>query len=785
MFRHAPDEPDTREEVRRRPLDNPRVLIVAAVLLLGLLAGLIWLSGTTTEIALPVLAEGVFYAMIGVCVTLLLALGFVLARNLLKLWVERRQAAPFARFRAKLVAALLAMSIIPAVLVLITGSKVIRDTAARWFSEPVDEIVKAASDIASTFYQDRQAALQLRSARLARLLPPDAIAAGDESRMATLVKDELSTLRDGMIEVYRVTGGPAAPPDVAMVVAVESPTLPGAAPDEEGRRTKEQIRASADRIAAGVAQTSTRDPTPYQLANGALLLRSAAPIQAADGAVLGVVIVSQQLTPDLREQARLVTSSYDRYTALKLLQVPIQLLYQSIFLAVTLLILISATWLGLYLAKRITRPVQRLAEGARAIGAGQFDVRLEAESSDELGSLVEAFNMMAAELRTSREKLEQSGRVLERKNVEVEARRRYIETILERVATGVISLDAQGRISTVNGAAERLLALGADAVGRPARDVFGREDLQPLGVLLDAIARQEPSGAIVARREPRGLVEEIMLARQDREVHLAAAATALAGGQGESEGAVLVLDDVTPLIRAQRVAAWRDVARRLAHEIKNPLTPIQLSAERLRRHFGTAPPPTAALVGECTDAIITEVEALKGLVDEFAQFARLRGPRLVPTSLNQLIEETLSLYRGVLQQSRVKFDRQFAADLPSVKVDAEQIRQVVINLIDNALEALGGPGAPARPSGAPPTIAIATSHDPRNGLVRIVVSDNGPGVPPADRDKLFMPYYSTKGRGSGLGLAIVRRIVVEHGGGIEAGEADPSGTVFTIELPAA
>jgi two-component system nitrogen regulation sensor histidine kinase NtrY len=775
MLGLSPGEPDPRPDGRRRPLDNPRVLIAAAVLLLGLLAGLIWLSNTTTEIALPVLAEGVFYAMIGVCVTLLLTLGFVLARNLLKLWVEQRRAAPFARFRAKLVAALLAMSIIPAVLVLITGSQVILNTAARWFSEPVDEIVTAAQGMARAFYEDRKEALQLRSSRLARVVPAAAVVAGDESGVANMVKDELSTLRDGIIEIYRVTGAPGAPRDVALVVAVESPTLPGAAPDEEGRRTKEAIRASADRIAARVVETGTAEPAEDQLANGAMLLRSAAPIPGPDGAVLGVVLVSQQLTPDLRASARLVTASFERYNSLRLLQAPILTVYLSIFLAVTLLILISATWLGLYLAKRITRPVQRLAEGARAIGAGQFDVRLEAESGDELGSLVEAFNTMAAELRTSRAKLEESGRDLEQKNVEVEARRRYIETILERVATGVISLDAGGRISTVNGAAERLLALGPSAVGEPAREVFGRDDLRPLGVLLD----------VIDRREPRGLVEEITLAREDREVHLAAAATALAGEQGEIEGAVMVLDDVTPLIRAQRVAAWRDVARRLAHEIKNPLTPIQLSAERMRRHFATAPPPTVALVSECTDAIITEVEALKGLVDEFAQFARLRGPRLVPTSLNQLIDETLALYAGVLQQSRVRFDRQFAADLPAVRVDAEQIRQVVINLIDNALEALGGPGAPPRPSGAAPTIAVATSHDRRNGLVRIVVSDNGPGVPAADRDKLFMPYYSTKGRGSGLGLAIVRRIVVEHGGGIEAGEADPSGTVFTIELPAA
>jgi nitrogen fixation/metabolism regulation signal transduction histidine kinase len=246
---------------------------------------------------------------------------------------------------------------------------------------------------------------------------------------------------------------------------------------------------------------------------------------------------------------------------------------------------------------------------------------------------------------------------------------------------------------------------------------------------------------------------------------------------------VLVVDDVTPIIRAERVAAWRDVARRLAHEIKNPLTPIQLSAERLRRHFAATPPETRALVAECTDAIIVEVEALKGLVDEFAQFARLRGPRMLPADVNRLVEETLQLYAGVLQQSRLRLDRQLAPGLPAVRLDAEQMRQVIINLVDNALEALGGPGATARPDGSPPRITVGTAHERRDRIVRLSVADNGPGVPPADRDKLFMPYYSTKGRGSGLGLAIVRRIVVEHGGGIEVAPVEPAGTMFTVELP--
>jgi two-component system nitrogen regulation sensor histidine kinase NtrY len=767
LFKTAPAEPAAAPEARRRALDNPRVLIAAALLLIALLVGLSVLSDRTTEIALPFLTDVVLYALLAVDVALLLTLCFVLARNLLKLWVEQRQAAPFARFRGKLVAALLAMSIIPAVLVLISGSSIINNSAALWFSDPVEGVLNASQTIAARWYQEHKETVTLRAEKVAGLLPAADVQAGNDTAVDTVARTELSTLRDGMIEIYRAVTDPGRPTEVTLVSAVESPTLP--------RDTVRGSAASADRIASRVVLSGREDVTEDQLESGGVLVRAAWPVRDADKAVVGAVVVSQHLDKDLSAEARRASTAYQKYQSLFVLRGPIQGVYLSIFLTVTLLILISATWLGLYLAKRITRPVQQLAEGARAIGAGQLDVRLEAESGDELGSLVEAFNMMAAELSTSREKLEQSTRDLARKNFEVDARRRYIETILERVATGVISLDASGRISTVNGAAERLLGLDATSVGQPVRDVFWREDLRPLTTLVDAIEHHDP----------RSIVQEITLAREDREINLAAAATILTGRDRSAEGAVLVLDDVTPLIRAQRVAAWRDVARRLAHEIKNPLTPIQLSAERLRRHFGSAAPQTQALVSECTDAIIVEVEALKGLVDEFAQFARLRGPRMVPSDLNRLVDDTLKLYAAVLQRSRVRLERRFTPDLPPVRLDVEQIRQVIINLVDNAMEALGGPSAANRPDIPPPTIVVHTTYDALNGIVRLVVSDNGPGVPPADRDKLFMPYYSTKGRGSGLGLAIVRRIVVEHGGGIEAGDAHPSGTTFTVELPAA
>ena len=291
--------------------------------------------------------------------------------------------------------------------------------------------------------------------------------------------------------------------------------------------------------------------------------------------------------------------------------------------------------------------------------------------------------------------------------------------------------------------------------------MFDRPDLQPFGALV--------AGAGRARPEPAA--QEIAIPREGQEVHLAAVATALVGDGGAAEGVVLVLDDVTPLIRAQKVAAWREVARRLAHEIKNPLTPIQLSAERIRRYFAGGPPAARDLVDECTTTIVGEVESLKGLVDEFSQFARMPAPRTVPTDLPALIAGTLGLYNGIF--SEVRIEQRVADGVPLVRLDAEQIKRVIINLVDNAIEAMERRGR----------IVVETQLDRPNGVVRVVVADDGPGILPDERDKLFLPYYSTKRRGSGLGLAIVRRIIAEHGGSIEVGDNVPHGTRFTIELP--
>jgi two-component system, NtrC family, nitrogen regulation sensor histidine kinase NtrY len=766
--------PETRPTLPPRPAppaapervpfrDNPRLILLGIVLLVAALVAMVTLAERSRDLNPDFLTGVVLYALTAADITMLVALVFVLARNVIKLAVERRRGLPFSRFRAKLVLAMLGLTIIPSVLVLLVGGQLIRDSTEHWFSQPVDEVLRSANQIAGDYYRERGGIVESHAARIARGLPVERLAAGDVEAVRRALEPEVLQGRVGLVEVYRLQPGAAPLP----LVALESPTLP-----------RGHSRASADQLAARLASGRTDAQAQDALDAGGELIRAGALVRDSSGQAVGVVVASHNLERELAQHLRRITEAYESYSQLRVLRWPLEGVYLSVFLMMTLMILVSATWMGLYLAKRITRPVQLLAAGAREIGAGRLDIRIEPETRDEFGSLVEAFNAMAGELAGSQRKLERSRLDLERKNLQLDERRRYIETVLERIATGVISIGADGRIETINAAALRLLELAPGVAGTPAAEAFARDDLRAFEPLLRRAAAA--AGGHVARDAQ---AQEIALVRDGREIHLAAAVTPLIGEDGSARGAVLVFDDVSPLIRTQRVAAWRDVARRLAHEIKNPLTPIQLSADRMRRQFRGVPEPARALVEECTSTIVAEVESLKALVDEFAQFARMPAPKTVPSDINLVLGEALALYEGLFREIRI--ERRFAAPLPPVRVDVEQIRRVVINLVDNAVDALGGAGAAPRPSGDPPVITVETAPDAVNGVVRITIADNGPGIPAADREKLFMPYYSTKRRGSGLGLAIVRRIIAEHGGSIEVGDNEPTGSRFTIELPQA
>jgi two-component system nitrogen regulation sensor histidine kinase NtrY len=420
-----------------------------------------------------------------------------------------------------------------------------------------------------------------------------------------------------------------------------------------------------------------------------------------------------------------------------------------------LISVLFAAWIGIRLAKQVSEPIQRLAGAANQVAAGNLDVRVEQSGDDEIGTLIAEFNRMAADLRSSR--------------ADLERRRAQMEVILRSVAAGVISLDRDAVIQTVNPSASRLLGIPrGEGPGRKLGEVLTGEAL----VTVSALLRRLSAGPrqILRQQAPVVVGEEL------RTLNWTASRIA-AGEEGEPAGFVVVLDDVTQIINVQRMSAWREVARRIAHEIKNPLTPIQLSAQRLRRKLSAKLDDAEArhVLEESTRAITGEVEAMKNLLAEFSNFARLPATDPAPTDLNQLAADVVGLYRG---ESTIELETDLAPDLPLLDLDREQFKRVILNLMDNAIAAIHEAGS------GPRRVRVSTRYEREVGTVALEVADTGIGVRPEDRARLFEPYFSTKHKGSGLGLAIVGRIVSDHSGYVRVRNNEPRGTRFVVELPA-
>ncbi|MGC2420697.1 MAG: ATP-binding protein [Candidatus Acidiferrales bacterium] len=437
---------------------------------------------------------------------------------------------------------------------------------------------------------------------------------------------------------------------------------------------------------------------------------------------------------------------------------------------ITLLLLFATTWVALFLSKQVSQPIQALAEATREISRGNFDYRVEVQAQDELGTLVRSFNSMTEQLGEGRRQINEFTRSLQQAVEEREQRRKLMEAILENIPTGVVSLTATGEVARVNTAVLTIL-------GEYAREAHTLPDLlgeEAARTVLHLMRRSLRMGA--ASRE-------IEIAAGGRLVRAAVTVSSL-GPRRSNPGFVVVIDDLTDMLRAQKAAAWQEVAQRIAHEIKNPLTPIQLSAQRLLRHLERSPAvaglPAAArsefenLVAECAGLIEREVQTLESLVDEFSQFARFPSARLAPSDLNSIAENALALFDGRLEGITVR--RDLAAALPLVKADPELIRRVLANLIDNAAEAMES--SPLR------YLRVTTRAESDGDAVEIEISDTGHGIPPADKERLFLPHFSTKERGTGLGLAIASRIIAEHNGTIRVEDNQPMGVRFVIRFPA-
>jgi two-component system nitrogen regulation sensor histidine kinase NtrY len=729
-----------RESGRKRNL----VIITAFLLLMGAASAL---RVAFRPAELPIASNLVVIALLNLNVIVLLLLLVLLFRNLIKLWFERRQRLIGSRFKAKLVLAFLALALTPSALIFIIASNFINRSIEGWFKPQVERPLDQALTVAQTYYHNVET-LSLRHARqLARVIQRDGLL-GDERRadLATWLVDQLEQLGLSAVTVWTR--------DAREVVHVTDPVL-------RDLPTRDINEHPFRRALAGHDVTTVRE-----LPSGDLI-EAIAPIwtsRAPDRQVAGVVVVSAHVPERLEAKVRGISQAFKEYKQLRLLQNPIKFVYILLFLLMTLIVLFSSTWFGLYLARGITDPVAQLAEGTREVAAGNLAYKVQARADDEIGILVDSFNRMTDDLAESKRRLEEAYLDLQDKHTELEERRRYTETVLEAVTTGVVSFDPLGRVTTINRAAARMFGLGEPAVvGRPVEDVFAGSDVRDV-VNLVARTRRPRSGAAEL---------ELHLRRNRATLSLLASATPLRGPDGEYAGAVVVFDDLTELLTAQRLAAWREVAQRIAHEIKNPLTPIQLSAQRLRRRLLRPAADDAALVAECTGTIIQEVDALKRLVDEFSRFARMPAPVARPTDVRSVVESVVALYRE--SHPGLSLSTRHADPLPVIDVDPDHLKRAILNLVDNAVEAVTG--------GGEVTVETASLAEPDR--VRLTVSDTGSGISAEHKEKLFVPYFSTKVNGMGLGLPIVYEIVNEHGGTIRVEDNDPRGTRFVVELPLA
>ncbi|MGB4600343.1 MAG: ATP-binding protein [Trichlorobacter sp.] len=732
--------------VERKKRIREGAIILMAILLIVLLTG-VEIRLTQLSSNAPLASNVVIFVMINVIILLVVLLVYLISRNMLKLLVENRSNPLAKRLRTKLVISFVGLSLVPTMLLFFASASFITNSVQNWFNVQVESALNESLEVAQTYYRNSASNALLYARRLSEVIQHDRLLNDDSlPQLKQFVREKQKEYNLGIVEVFSSQR--------EELVRASNPDVPRA---ENTSPNSEDIKQAL----AG------RELTKINSVGKADLIRGIVPIFSTynDRDVVGVVVVNYYVPYSLVSKMKEISSSYQEFRRLKLLKSPITGGYLLTLFLIASVIVFLAFWIGIYLANSMTKPIQELVEGTRAVAEGDLDVWIDAEGADEIGMLVRSFNIMAADLRGKQRALNSSNLELIRINHEIEARRRYMEIVLRHVAAGVISVDQAGMVTTINKSAERLLHINtAQVLGCHFRDVLRdahldivKESLRDMALTRqDSIARQI---SLEMRGERRVLQMNLTMLRDE---------------QGEFLGSVLVLDDLTQMMKGQRMAAWREVARRIAHEIKNPLTPIQLSAQRLRKRFleRFRNDPEGVVFDECTAMISKSVDELKVLVNEFSNFARMPAVQPTPNDLNSLVRETLTLY----QEAHREVSFNFTPDelLPAIRLDRDQIKRVLINLLENALAAMEGRGA----------ITITTLYDAELKMVSCSIADNGPGIPAELKTRIFEPYVSTKKHGTGLGLAIVASIIADHNGFIRVRDNRPSGSCFVIELPA-
>lgn len=741
---------------RRRRFEL-RILIPAIILAV---IGLTLIETYLVDLGLdlPVANSILIFALININVLLIFLLIILVGRNLVKLILDRRARVLGSRLRTRMVVYFIALTLAPAGALFFVTVQFIGTTLGFWFDIQLDKPLQESLHVGQLYYRtSTQTAVSLARAAAERIEGERLLEPGRGERLKAFLEEKRNEY--GLARLIIVDRG------LSPLAEAVDPQNPGASSGEPPPAMIEEALAKAE-PRSEITATGQGD-----------FVSAVVPLNDPTGppgqTVVGGLILTRVTPEGLIDKLEAIANGLKEYHQLKALGGPIKASHYITLTLAAVLLIFGALWLGFQLARGITGPLKELFEGTQRLAAGDYEVRVSAKTGDEIAMVIDSFNRMTRDLASSQGSLEEANRELRATNLEIERRRAYMEMVLENIAAGVVSLDEAGRVATINGSALQILGLvGHDLVGRSLVESLPLDQAEIFGGLLTALAESR-TGRIESH---------LRLPQAKRTVALLVRAGQLRDESGRGLGSVVVMEDLTELEGAQRMAAWREVARRIAHEIKNPLTPIKLSAQRLMKRFG-GEVRDREIFDQAAGTIVDQVDALKGLVDEFSQFARMPQANLALADPVEIINETLALYREAHKE--IDFDLVIKTNPPRFNFDPDQIKRVLINLLDNAVAAIIDDTPAEDESGEPDRgrIMIRVNYVANLQLVRIEVADTGPGLPEGGRERLFEPHYSTKRQGTGLGLAIVRTIIQDHGGYIRVQDNAPKGTKFIIELP--
>ncbi len=692
---------------------------------------------------IPISNTILMFILININLLLLILLIFLVFRNLVKLLYDRKRKVMGAKLRTKLVVAFITLSLLPTIILFFFSINFITNSIEFWFNVPVEKALENSLLVGRSLYWQAEENSQFFMERISyqietkKLLDPAKKKA--LSRYIQVVQREFNL---NAVELYDANAN-----RLTFALSPELENAPFGV-------------VSADNLLKEMPQKGVRSISESIIAGELIRTIGTIPFGVKRTNTEAFVVLTRLMPPDLSENMVSISRGFEEYQQIKLLKKPIQVTYYITLSIVGLLVVFCAVWFGFFLAKTITIPIMELAEGTHRVAEGDLSFSIGLVADDEIGSLVDSFNKMTRDLRIGRDQLELSARLFREQNVEIEKRRQYMEIVLENVSAGVITLDAGGFISTINKSAEKMLHLKSD-------EIINKSYKKLLDGKLLNLAEEFMGNLKTSRNRAVELPLKLTVGGSPMSflIHV----NALKDDSGQHVGIVMVFDDLTELEKAQRMVAWREVARRIAHEVKNPLTPISLSAQRLKRKYSKE--LNQPVFDECTQTITDQVKIIRNLVNEFSAFARFPTANPKPCDLPPIIEETLALYKEGHQNTNFEFN--IIDDIPLLNLDRQQIKQAMINLIDNAVVSVKNDGS----------ILIALTHDPILKIVRLEVTDDGAGISDEDKTRLFEPYFSTKKAGMGLGLAIVSAIVADHNGMIRVHDNHPRGAKFIIELP--